>query len=155
MIHLSGDIIFAEKQKLTVGNSEINTWVYYDPEKDKRERSAFYLSLHGKIEHLRKRQLRRYEKPVYVAEEIMGGYLNFITWKYDRDSNTFTVRIKENAVSQRVNRCGITIIAFTGEYDSADLLMQYRKRDSVEKLFLSSKSLCFSAKMISPDRWII
>ena len=40
MIHLSGDIIFAEKQKLTVGNSEINTWVYYDPEKDKRERSA-------------------------------------------------------------------------------------------------------------------
>ena len=34
MIHLSGDIIFAEKQKLTVGNREINTWVYYDPERD-------------------------------------------------------------------------------------------------------------------------
>ena len=140
MIHLSGEIIFAEEHKLNIGNSEINTWVYYDPERDKRERSAFYLTLHGKIEHLRKRQLRRYEKPVYVVEEIMGGYLNFITWKYDRDSNTFTVRIKENAVSQRVNRCGITIIAFTGEYDPTDLLMQYRKRDSVEKLFLSWKS---------------
>ena len=143
MIHLSGDIIFAEKHKLTVGSGDINTWVDYDPERDKRERSAFYVSLHGKIENLRKRELREYEKPAYVVEEIMGGYLNFIRWKYDWNSNAFTVRIKENAVSQRVNRCGITIIAFTGEYDSADLLMQYRKRDSVEKLFLSSKSyLC-------------
>jgi len=39
-----------------------------------------------------------------------------------------------------VNRCGVTIITFTGEYDPSDLLMQYRKGDSVEKLFLSSKS---------------
>ena len=84
--------------------------------------------------------VREYEKPAYVVEEIMGGYLNFIRWKYDWNSNAFTVRIKENAVSQRVNRCGITINAFTGEYDSADLLKQYRKRYSVEKLFLSSKS---------------
>lgn len=140
MTHLSGDIIFAEKHKLIVGPGDINTCVYYDPERDKRERSAFYVSLHGKIENLRKRELREYEKPAYVVEEIMGGYLNFIRWKYDWNSNAFTVRIKENAVSQRVNRCGITINAFTGEYDSADLLKQYRKRYSVEKLFLSSKS---------------
>ena len=37
MIHLSGEIIFAEKHKLIIGNSQINTWVYYDPERDKRD----------------------------------------------------------------------------------------------------------------------
>jgi hypothetical protein len=48
------------------------------------------VSLHGKIENLRKRELREYEKPAYKVEEIMGGYLNFIRWKYDWNSNAFT-----------------------------------------------------------------
>ena len=137
MIRLSGDIIFAGKHRIKVGKHEIGAWVYYDQERDRRERSAFYLSLYGKIEDLKKREVRKYEKPKYAAEEIMGAYMNFISWKY---SGSFTVKIRENAVSQRVNRCGMTIITFTGDHDPSDLMMQYRKRDSVEKLFLSSKS---------------
>ncbi len=140
MIHISGSIIFAEKHKLRVGEHEINAWVYYDPERDMRERSGFYLSLHERTESLKKRKVREYERPKYVAEEIMGQYMRFVSWKHSRESGSFTVKMRENAVSQRVNRCGITIITSTGEHDPSDLLMQYRKRDSVEKLFLFSKS---------------
>lgn len=33
----------------------------------------------------------------------------------------------------------ITIIAFTGDHDAQYILSEYRKMDSVEKMFLSSK----------------
>ncbi len=39
-----------------------------------------------------------------------------------------------------MNRCGITIIVFTGDHDAEYVLSQYRKRDAVEKLFVSSKT---------------
>ncbi len=50
------------------------------------------------------------------------------------------MKVRDNAVSQRVNRCGITVITFTGDHDAEYILSQYRKRDAVEKLFMSSKT---------------
>ena len=63
--------------------------------------------------------------------------MSFISWRHD---GSFHVRVRDNAVSQRVNRCGITIITFTGDHDAQYVLSEYKKRDSVEKLFLSSKT---------------
>jgi hypothetical protein len=67
----------------------------------------------------------------------MGSYSKFISWKYD---TTFHVKIRDNDVSQRINRCGITIIIFTGDNDLEFILSEYRKRDAVEKMFMSSKT---------------
>lgn len=63
--------------------------------------------------------------------------MSFISWRHD---GSFRVRVRDNAVSQRVNRCGITIITFTGDHDAQYMSSEYKKRDSVEKLFLSSKT---------------
>ena len=41
---------------------------------------------------------------------------------------------------QYINRWGITIIAFTGDYTTEYVLSQYRKRNAVEKLFKRSKT---------------
>ena len=35
---------------------------------------------------------------------------------------------------------GITVITFTGDHDAKYILSEYRKRDAVEKLFMSSKT---------------
>ena len=67
----------------------------------------------------------------------MGPYRNFISFRYD---GSFFIRIRDNAVSERVNRCGITVITFTGDHDAEYTLSEYRKRDAVEKLFMSSKT---------------
>ncbi len=137
MIRISGDIIFAERHVLNISERRVNAWVFYDPVRDRNERSSFYSALYDRIERMRKRSVRKWEKPSDIVEEIMGPYRNFIFWKYN---GSFIVRIKENAVSQRINRSGIVIIAFTGDHDASHVLMEYRKRDSVEKLFLASKS---------------
>ena len=89
------------------------------------------------MEKLSRRDVRKWEKPHDIVDEIMGPYRPFISWRYD---GTFHLKVRDNAVSQRINRCGITIITYTGDHDASYVLSEYRKRDSVEKLFLSSKS---------------
>ena len=137
MIRISGDIVFVQRQEIRIGKSLVNAWVYYAPGRDKMERVSFYSALHDRMDQLSRRKVRRWEKPREIAGEIMGPYLSFISWKHD---GSFHVRVRDNAVSQRVNRCGITIITFTGDHDAQYVLSEYKKRDSVEKLFLSSKS---------------
>lgn len=137
MIRLSGDILFAQKHELNIGQNTISAWVFYDPERDKRERIAFYSALQERMERLSGRSVRKWEKPLKVVNDIMGPYRQFISWKYN---GTFQLKVRDSSVSQRINRCGITIIVYTGDLDAPYVLSEYRKRDSVEKLFLSSKS---------------
>ena len=137
MISMSGEIMFAVKRTARIGNTDVSVWVYYDPDRDSRERTVFYSSLKERMDRLSSRTVRKWEKPGDVCGDIMGPYRNFISFRYD---GTFHVRVRDNAVSQRVNRCGITIITFTGDHDAEYVLSEYRKRDAVEKLFMSSKT---------------
>lgn len=133
MIRMSGGIMFAMKKSLKIGNAVISAWIYYDHERDKRERLAFYSPLQDRIDKLSSRTVRKWEKPKDVCADIMGLYGNFISWKYD---DSFRVKVRDNAVSQRTNRCSITIITFTGDHPAEYVLSEYRKRDSVEKMLL-------------------
>jgi transposase len=137
MISMSGEIMFAVKRTARIGNTDVSVWVYYNPDRDSRERTVFYSSLKERMDRLSSRTVRKWEKPGDVCGDIMGPYRNFISFRYD---GTFHVRVRDNAVSQRVNRCGITIITFTGDHDAEYVLSEYRKRDAVEKLFMSSKT---------------
>ena len=137
MISISGEIMFAVKKTVKIGNVDISAWVYYDPERDSRERTVFYSSLKERMDRLSSHTVRKWEKPRDVCDDIMGPYRNFISFRYD---GSFHIRIRDNAVSQRVNRCGITVITFTGDHNAEYVLSEYRKRDAVEKLFMSSKT---------------
>lgn len=137
MVKVGDDIIFTESRDINISGNVIKAWVYYQPGRDKIEREAFYSSLYARIDRIKDRKIRKYERIKEIAAEIMGPYLHFISWKYE---DKFIVNIREKAVSQRVNRCGITILTFLGDFNSVDALTMYRERDSVEKLFLNSKS---------------
>ena len=86
---------------------------------------------------LSSRTVRKWEKPNDVCDDIMGPYRNFLSFRYD---GSFHIRRRDNAVSQGVSRRGITVITFTGDHDAEYTLSEYRKRDAVEKLFMSSKT---------------
>ena len=119
MITMSGEIIFAVKKTVKIGNVVISSWVYYDPGRDSSERTVFYSSLKERMDRLSSRTVRKWEKPRDVSDDIMGPYRNFISFWYD---GSFHIRIRDNAVSQRVNRCGITVITFTGDHDGEYIL---------------------------------
>ncbi|MGP6207395.1 hypothetical protein ACNF42_05130 [Cuniculiplasma sp. SKW3] len=137
MISISGEIMFSVRKTVRTGNTDVSAWVYYHPERDSMERSLFYSSLKERMDRLSTRTVRKLEKPADVCDDIMAPYRNFISFRYD---GSFHIRIRGNAVSQRVNRCGITVIKLTGDHDSEYVLSEYRKRDAVEKMFMSSKT---------------
>lgn len=72
-----------------------------------------------------------------MCADIMGPHGNSISWKHD---NSFHVKVRDNAVSQMINQCGIAIITLTGDHSAEYDLSEYRKKRSVEKLFMSSKT---------------
>ena len=101
MISISGEIMFAVRKTVRTCNADVSAWVYYEPDRDRRERSAFYSSLKERMDRLSSRTLRKWETPGDVCDEIMGPYRNFISFRYD---GSFHVRVRDNAVSQRLNR---------------------------------------------------
>lgn len=72
-----------------------------------------------------------------MCDEVIGQYRNFISFWYD---SSFHVGFRDNAIVQRVNRCSITIITFTGDLTAECVLSEYRKRAAVEELFMSSNT---------------
>ena len=98
---------------------------------------AFYFSLRDMVDKLTLRTVRNWEKTRDMSDKNMGVYRNFISCKYD---GSFHVKIRDNAVSQRINRSDITVITFTGDQRPEFILSEYRKLDAMEKLFLTSKT---------------
>ena len=135
MISMSGEIMFAVSKTVRIGNADVSAWVYYELDRGRMERTVFYSSLKERMGSLSSRTLMKWVKPSEVSDDLMDQYRNFLPSRYD---GSFSVRVRDNAVSQRVNRCGITIIAFTGDHAAEYMLSKYRKMDTVEKLFMSS-----------------
>ncbi len=131
MISISNEIMFAFKKRVKIGSVELNAWIYYDPERDKIERKAFYSSLKERIDRLSSRTVRKWEKTNEVCDDIMGPYRNFISFRYD---NSFHVKIKDNAVSQRINRCGITVLTFTGDHRELTTEITKKQKEILESL---------------------
>lgn len=109
---MSGEILFKVKKTVKIGNVDVSAWVYYDPDRNSRERTLSYSSLKERMDRLSSRAVRKWEKPGDVCDDVMGPYRNFISFRYD---GSFHMSVRDNAASQRVNRCDITVITFTGE----------------------------------------
>jgi len=137
MLKVENNVIFYKEAKMNIEGKNLSLYVYYDINREKDEKNRFYLSLGERIQRLREKKVWRYENPKEIAKEIMGEYYNYIMWEYD---GSFKVWPRENAISQWVNRCGITIIGYKGNYKPEEVLIWYRERDSIEKMFLSLKS---------------
>jgi transposase len=137
LLRIEDKIIFYRDARMVLDGKELSLYVYYDIEREKYEKERFYIELENRIEKLRNRKVWKYEKPEEIAREIMGEYYIYIRWVY---KESFNVWPKNNAIAQRINRCGITILGYKGNYKPDETLIWYRERDSIEKMFLSLKS---------------
>ncbi|MCL4480793.1 MAG: transposase [Candidatus Thermoplasmatota archaeon] len=65
MITMSGEIMFAVKKTVKIGNVDISAWVYYDPGRDSSERTVFYSSLKERMDRLSSRTVRHHSNNVH------------------------------------------------------------------------------------------
>ena len=88
--------MFAVRRIVKISNVDVSAWVYYDPDRDNRERTVFYSSLKEMMDRLSSSTVRKREKPGNFCADIRVPYMNFISFRYD---GSFHIRIRDNTVS--------------------------------------------------------
>ncbi|WP_319507504.1 IS1634 family transposase [uncultured Methanolobus sp.] len=129
--------IFVKPVVLEEANFKVNGYCFYDPKREVEEKSTFYSRLYDVKEHIEKAKIPAWRKAEDVFKERARDMASFYSWEIV--DNHFTIIIKKNAVSQRINRMGKFILFYNGERDWMDCLTVYRERDVVEKGFKTMK----------------
>ncbi len=129
--------IFVKPVVLEEANFKVNGYCFYDPKREVEEKSTFYSRLYDVKEHIEKAKIPAWRKAEDVFKETARDMASFYSWEIV--DNHFTIIIKKNAVSQRINRMGKFILFYNGERDWMDCLTVYRERDVVEKGFKTMK----------------
>ena len=124
--------------KLKIGKREVDGFIFYDIKREKEDKTRFYSRLHTVMECLKNRKLKDWEKPVQVFENISKEVSGYLHWRVQK--GRFEVNVKDNAVSQRVNRMGFTVILQRGNHSWDEALGWTRERDAIEKMFKQLKN---------------
>ena len=129
--------IFVKPISFDVQGNDIKAFCYYDLKREQDERNLFYIRLHDLKQKLERLKIPRWRKPDDFFKEWAGKFSNYFSWHVQ--GNQFVVEIRNNAVSQRVNRMGKQIILSHGPLDWKECLTVYRERDYIEKTFRTLK----------------
>ena len=133
----NGDPIFSKPITFKVDSGEAKGYVYYDPKLEQTEKQTLLRRLYDVREELLKLHLNKNSNPYIVFKDKSQGFGNFFEWKIIE--NRFEVSIKQNAVTQRMNRMGKYILFYSDDLDCMECLSLYRERDEIEKSFRALK----------------
>lgn len=125
--------LFVIPVTIDVGELNVKGYAYYDQKREQSERYSFYKRLYEMVERLRDVRLRPWMNTVNVIKEVAKKNARYISWKVNGDR--FEVELKKNSVSQRVNRMGLFILLYQGDFEWEECLSLYRSKDVVEKGF--------------------
>jgi len=130
--------IFAKPITYTFGSTTAQGYVYYDPKLEQTEKETLLNRLHDIREELNKTRLNKNSNANFVFREKARGFMNYFDWNVV--DNRFEVAIRQNAVTQRVNKMGKYILFYSGDFDWMTCLSLYRERDEIEKSFKALKN---------------
>ena len=126
----NGDPIFVVSKIFQIEDNRLSCYCYYSPKREKEEQEIFYRRLYDIKETMESLNLHANQERF---KELAGHYYKY--FDIQSFSDGITVKIKRNAVAQRVNRMGRFMIVYRGELTWEDCLRMYRSKDLVEKGF--------------------
>jgi transposase len=125
--------IFVKPITLKLDRFRVNGYCYYDQKKEQNERNTFYTRLYDVKEKLEEKRIQKWRQPISVFKERAKDMANYYSWSLV--NSYFKIKIKKNAVAQRVNRMGKYILFYRGKCDWMECLMVYKEKDLIEKGF--------------------
>jgi transposase len=125
--------LFVEPVSLTIEGITFTGYGYYSHHREQDDRERFYQKLREMGRYLEEFNLKAYMKPNQVFERYAGKLKSYLSWKVI--DGRFVITMKDDAVSQRVNRMGLFILLYEGDLTWDECLSLYRSRDSVERSF--------------------
>ena len=130
--------IFVRPFQITLEETPVEGFVYYDMKREQEEKSKFYIRLQDALDRLKARKLREYEEPRKVFEQLALDFASYI--RYSIHEGRFEVKVKDKAVAQRVNMMGFTVVSCRGGQGWEETLRWIRERDEIEKMFRQLKT---------------
>ena len=125
--------LFAQPVSMTIEGVTFKGYGYYSPHREQDERERFYQKLRATARYLEQFTLKPYMKPKEVFERHARYFVPYLSWKVV--DGRFVITLKDKAVSQRVNKMGLFILLYEGEFTWDECLSLYRSRDLVERSF--------------------
>lgn len=125
--------VFVEPVSLTIEDVTFKGYGYYSPHREQEDRERFYQKIRTTVKYLEEFDLKPYMKPKAVFERHAGQFKSYLSWKVV--DGRFVISIKDKAVSQRVNKMGLFILLYEGDFTWDECLSLYRSRDLVERSF--------------------
>jgi len=119
--------------EIDVGENRLKGYAYYDQRREHQERNTFYKRLYDLMEVLKAKNLKPWMDPSEVFRETAKRDAKFIEWK--AVDGKFEVSLRKNAVSQSINKMGMFILLYRGEFSWVECLALHRSKDVVEKGF--------------------
>ena len=130
--------IFAKPIIYNIGSIKVQGYVYYDPKLKRTEMRTLLNKLYDIHVELLKVRLNKNSNSYAVFKDKVQGFGNFFDCHVI--DNRFDVEIKQNAVTQRINKMGKYILFYSGDFDWMKCLSLYRGREEIEKSFKDLKN---------------
>jgi transposase len=144
----NGEILFVKEAEINLGSKRLKVFCYYNPARAQQERDNFYKRLFNI-----KEQVERLKPDKGVRrkiEDIISGLQKYFSVQINQEH--VTAQIKEKTVARRLNRKGIYLIAYHGNYSWDTCLSSYKEKELIERSFNFLKNdLEFTTPYIHKD----
>ena len=125
--------IYARPVTLNLDNVSVQAYCYFDPVKKEEDRTVFTQRLMNVKAALEGLNIQNWKNHRSVFEKTAGSLENYLSYEFK--DGKYKVWFKDNAVSRRINRMGVYLLTYKGNFGADECLLTYRERDVVEKGF--------------------
>jgi len=132
------ETLFVKPVSLPIGTSEVQGYCYFDPKRAEHEKALIRKRLVEVKGALLKVHISNWQNAEDVVRNIARDLTRYFEWSCQE--NHLDVSIRQNAVSQMMNKMGKYFLFYSGPFDWDSCLSIYRERDMIEKAFKDLKN---------------
>jgi len=142
------EIIFVKGVEIKLGDKQLKAFCYYNPARAQQERDSFYKRLFNIKEQVER--LKPDKNAGRKIADIIRGLEKYFSIQVSHHG--VRVQIKEKAIARRLNRKGIYLIAYNGNYTWDTCLASYKEKELIERGFdILKNDLEFTTPHIRKD----
>lgn len=125
------EIIFVRETDIPVGPHVLKGYCYFNPQRAQQEKDSFYKRLFSIKQQIE--DLKVHKQVKARVQELTGNLSTYFAIHITPEK--ITVQIKEKAVARRLNKRGLFMIAYHGQYSWDGCLAAYREKELIERSF--------------------
>jgi transposase len=131
------EILFVKQVEVNTGEVKLDGYLYYNPSRATKEKENFYKRLFQIKDSIQ--GLDPGKRGIYkTIREIAGDNLQYLTYRIENQK--IDCKLKEKKITRKLNRAGIYLLSYKGNFSWIETLSAYKNKDLIEKGFNTLKN---------------